>query len=492
VVRAVAHALASGEPQLALRGGEPHVPRLVRARPDERGAPAPAGDTASPLDPGGTVLVTGGTGTLGGILTRHLVARHGVRHLLLLSRRGREAGGALELEAELTAHGADIAFAACDAADRGALEEALAAVPADRPLTAVFHAAGVVDDGVLTSLTGERLAAVLRPKADAAWNLHELTEGRDLAAFVLFSSVAGTLGSPGQGNYAAANAFLDALAQHRRARGLPATALAWGRWVQSSGMTGRLDAADLTRMSRGGILPMATEQALALLDATLTDSRPTFVPARLDLVALGRGTGAAEGAVAPLLRGLVHAPPQEVAESGPAALERRLAGLSPDAQDEVLLDLVRAQAALVLGHASAETVETERGFLDMGFDSLTAVEFRNRLRSATGVRLPASVVFDHPTVSSLARFLRGEMARGATAEAELPIFDELARTDAALRAIPPEAKARLALRLEDLLLKLTRSPEPRDDNGASTADTAIESASDEEIFDIINNELGLS
>ncbi|MDA0567694.1 SDR family NAD(P)-dependent oxidoreductase, partial [Streptomonospora sp. S1-112] len=220
-----------------------------------------------PLDPAGTVLVTGGTGTLGVRLARHLVTAHGAGRLLLAGRGGPMAPGAAEAMAELTALGAEVEVRACDVADRAAVAALLAAVPPDRPLTAVVHAAGVLDDATLTALTREGLDRALAAKVDGAWHLHELTAEADLAAFVLFSSALGVLGAPGQANYAAANAFLDGLAHHRRARGLPATSLAWGLWAERSGLTGRLGAAGTARVRRCGLVPMPTVRALDLFDA---------------------------------------------------------------------------------------------------------------------------------------------------------------------------------------------------------------------------------
>ncbi|MFE2544023.1 SDR family NAD(P)-dependent oxidoreductase [Actinacidiphila glaucinigra] len=407
-------ALATGEPQLALRDGIAYAARLTRV-------PVPSDAVAPAFDGGGTVLVTGATGTLGGLVARHLVAERGVRHLLLLSRRGDEAPGAAELSAELVESGASVTWAACDAADRDALAEALAAVPADRPLTAVIHTAGVLDDGVIDSLTPQRLSAVLRPKADAALNLHELTRGLDLAAFVLFSSAAGVFGAPGQGNYAAANAFLDALAQHRRAHGLPATSLAWGLWEDTDGMAGRLDQADLDRMRRGGVRGLTAAEGLALLDLAdaLADGlgsadgdehggslRGLLVPMRLALPGGARSTD-----VAPLLRGLVRGPGRRVvtntgdrATAG-SALEQRLLGLDPAERERLLLDLVRTHVADVLGHGSPDAIDPEHAFSELGFDSLTAVELRNRLGASVGSRLPATLIFDYPTSLALARHL---------------------------------------------------------------------------------------
>ncbi|WP_338399812.1 type I polyketide synthase [Streptomyces caatingaensis] len=362
----------------------------------------------APLDPEGTVLVTGATGTLGALVARHLVTEHGVRHLLLTSRRGAEAPGAAELRAELEALGAEVTLAACDAADREALAALLAAVPDGHPLTGVFHVAGVLDDGVVASLTPERVDTVLRPKADAAWNLHELTRHLDLSAFVLFSSAAGTFGNPGQANYAAANSFLDALARHRHALGLPATSLAWGLWADASGMTGALDTTDLQRMARSGAAALTADEGLALLDTALGHPEPLHVPMHLDPAALAADAGT--DGVPALLRGLVRTPARRTAEAATAApgasLQQRLAALPAAERDAVLLDAVRTHVAAVLGHADADTMDADKSFKELGFDSLTAVELRNRLGTATGLRLPATLVFDYPTPAALAEHLR--------------------------------------------------------------------------------------
>ena len=236
-----------------------------------------------PLDPEGTVLITGGTGVLGTLLARHLVTRHGARNLLLISRKGRAAENAAAIESELTELGASVRIESCDAADRDSLQELLAGIPVEHPLTAVIHAAGVLDDAVFAAQTPHHLDVVLRPKVDAAWNLHELTASADLSSFVLFSSAAGVIGSAGQANYAAANAFLDGLAQHRRHRGMPGVSMAWGWWAQATGMTGHLDERDRARMSRSGYVPMSSSDGLAHFDAALRQSRSFVVPAQFHL-----------------------------------------------------------------------------------------------------------------------------------------------------------------------------------------------------------------
>ncbi|MGW7008901.1 type I polyketide synthase, partial [Streptomyces sp. NPDC054933] len=395
-------ACASGEPEVAIRGGLLRAPRLARA--------ATGGDTdVRPYDPNGTVLITGATGTLGGLVARHLVTEHGVRNLLLVSRRGERADGAVELASDLGELGAEVTWAACDVADRESLADVLASIPAEHPLTAVVHTAGVLDDGVIDSLTPERVRNVLRPKADAALNLHELTRDLDLSAFVLFSSAAGVFGSPGQANYAAANTFLDALAHHRRALGLPAVSLAWGLWDTDDGMAGGLDAADVSRMNRGGVQGLSADEGLQLLDAAATLGEPLLVPTRLDLATVR--ANAATGAVPPLLRGLVRTPARRTAEATDrSALAQTLTGLTEAEQERVLLDLVCTHVAAVLGYDSAHAVEPDRAFKELGFDSLTAVELRNRLGAETGMRLPATLIFDHPTSLVLARHLHSEIS----------------------------------------------------------------------------------
>jgi acyl transferase domain-containing protein len=400
-------ALASGEPQLAIRAGQVSAPRLARVAspPPVEGSTA---EDAAALDPRRTVLITGGTGTLGALLARHLVTRHGVRHLLLVGRRGGDVEGARELQAELESLGADVRIIACDASQRGALAAVLDSIPAERPLSAVFHAAGVLDDGVVESLTGERLDRVLAPKVDAAWNLHELTEHLDLQEFVLFSSVAGVLGSPGQGNYAAANAFLDALALHRQARGLPGISMAWGLWEQAGGMSGGLDVADRSRIARSGVNALSAKQGLELFDGALGGSEALILPVDLDFAALR--AQARTGALPALFGDLAGVSARPGDEHPRGSTARHLAA-TPDAERAgVILELVRSQVAAVLGHKSSAAVDEQRAFTALGFDSLTGVELRNHLARATGLRLPATLVFDYPTTASLAGYLQEELA----------------------------------------------------------------------------------
>ncbi|GGV50894.1 hypothetical protein GCM10010245_80120 [Streptomyces spectabilis] len=399
----VAAALATDEPELAIREGSLRAPRLTRVPLPEAAAAAegPWGD--------GTVLITGGTGTLGGLVARHLVTRHGVRDLLLVSRRGEAAPGAAELRVELEESGARVRLAACDTADRAALAALLDETGAG--LSAVVHVAGALDDGVVTALTPERLDTVLRPKADAALHLHELTAGLDLSAFVLFSSAAGVFGTPGQANYAAANAFLDALAQHRRAHGLPATSLAWGLWAQASEMTAHLGAGELDRRTRAGAAPLSSAEGLALFDATHAAGHALTVPVRLDLAGL-RARAASDG-VPPFLRTLVRAPQRRTAAAAGkqegSALAQRVAALPEADREEEVLTLVRGHAAAVLGYPSADAIAPDRAFREVGFDSLTAVELRNRLTAATGLRLPATLAFDYPAATVLARHILEEL-----------------------------------------------------------------------------------
>jgi polyketide synthase 12 len=351
-------------------------------------------------DPAGTTLITGGTGTLGSILARHLAA-NGTRHLLLLSRRGTIAPGAADLAADLTRLGATATITPCDTADPVAIAAALDSIPPSRPLTTVIHTAGTISDAIITELTADHLEATWRSKATTAWNLHQLTAGLDLTDFVVYSSVAGTLGTPGQASYAAANVFLDALATHRRTHGLPATSLAWGLWQPASGLTASLTQADHARLARHGIVPMSADHALRLYDTTHNQPHPHVIPASLDLTALHQ--------TPPILSALVRTPRLRSAvnanDVSPTAAGR-LAGLTGSEQEEFLITRVLTNVAAVLGHRDTATIGADRAFSQIGFDSLTAVELRNRLAADVGVALPAAVVFDHPTPTALARHIR--------------------------------------------------------------------------------------
>ncbi|MFD5387121.1 SDR family NAD(P)-dependent oxidoreductase [Streptomyces sp. NPDC127074] len=460
------------------------------------------------LDPEGTVLITGAGGVLGGLVARHLVTEHGIRRLLLVSRRGRAAESMTALETELTALGASVDIAACDVADRDALAGLLAGLPDDgHGLTGVVHAAGLLDDGTVTSLTPERLDAVLRAKVDGAWHLHELTRRFDVAMFALFSSAAGVLGSAGQANYAAANTFLDGLAQRRRAMGLPGVSLAWGMWAERSGMTGHLAEADLSRMTRGGLVPFSSEEGLRLFDTAGRLAEGVVVPARLDLGHLAATADTTP--VPPLLSGLVRRPvvsrrasAQDESGSQEAPLVRRLAGLGQGERQRTLLRLVQEHAATVLGHGSASAVDTDRGFLELGFDSLTAVELRNRLNAATGLRLPATLIFDYPTPAALAAHLNAEIAPVA-ADDPTDVATELDRLEAALlgtgTAADDDTRAMVAGRLKRLLSHWDGgrggpAPDgPTTDSGdAQDVAEHLETAEADELFAFIDQEFGTS
>ncbi|WP_405162982.1 type I polyketide synthase [Nocardia sp. NBC_01499] len=379
----------AGEPQLAIRAGVAQVPRL---------APAAAAGRPSRWNPDGTVLLTGATGALGALFARHLVAEHGVRRLLLLSRRGAEAPGAAELAAELTALGAEVTQAACDVSDAAALAERIAEIPTHAPLTAVVHLAGVLDDGGVETMRTGQLDRVFAPKVDAAWHLHELTKELPLAEFVLYSSIVGTAGNAGQANYGAANSFLDALAAHRRAEGLPGRALAWGPW--ELGMAAELDEVALARFRRMGMVPLPAETGTALFDAALRDEAAILVPVLLDRAALRIGER-----VPAVLRALVPAvPPVEPAAT--PGLADELAGLSADEQRERLIELLRSIAATVLDYPDPDEIDAELTFKEIGFDSLSGVEFRNQVKQDTGVQIPATVIFNYPTTAALAERLR--------------------------------------------------------------------------------------
>ncbi|MFC9293540.1 type I polyketide synthase [Streptomyces sp. NPDC057011] len=489
--QALIAAPATGEPQLAIRGGELYAPRLARMAVE----PA-APERPSPFDPDGTVLVTGATGVLGAMLARRLVTAYGARHLLLTSRRGPAADGADALRDELTALGAQVRIAACDAADRDALARLLASIPAEHPLTAVVHTAGVADDGVIASLTPERVDGVLRPKVDGAWNLHELTKDLPLSGFVLFSSAAAVFGAPGQGNYAAANGFLDALAEYRHAAGLPASSLSWGLWAEASGITGHLGEADLQRMIRAGLLPLTADDGLELFETALGRDRAWVLPMRLDTKAL-RAQGDALPAI---LRGLVRQAPRRAAAgtasgtgAGGTGLAERLAALPQSEQDAVLRELVCAQVATVLGHAGQDTVDPERAFKELGFDSLTAVDLRNRLNGETGLRLPATLIFDYPTPQALATHLREELVDAGVSPERL-VMERIEALEAALTSLELDdmAAAQTQVRLAALMSAWDGSR----GNGTAAEGTDVaedlESASVEEMYEFVGKEFGIT
>ncbi|MFF9351722.1 SDR family NAD(P)-dependent oxidoreductase [Streptomyces sp. NPDC014734] len=443
------------------------------------------------LDSHGTVLITGGTGTLGAVIARHLITAYGAGHLVLTSRRGPEAPGAAELAAELTAFGAQVTIAACDAADRDALKALLDSLSREHPLTAVVHAAGITDDAGLDGLTAEQVEAVLRPKVDAARNLHELTRDSQLSAFVLFSSLAGTLGNPGQANYAAANAYLDALATRRHADGLPATSMSWGLWERESALTGKLGVAERARMSRAGMAPLATEEALGLFDEALRGPLPVAVLARFDTAALQARAGA--GTIPAVFGRLVRASTRRAAAAvepadGGRLLTERLAQLSGEEQTAALLDLVREEVAVVLAHGSPAAIDPARAFKDLGFDSLTGVELRNRLNATTGRQLPPTLIFDHPTVAALAAYLHHELAPPEASPRER-LLSEWDALEARLLAADfgPADRSEVLRRLKALG---TRWESRQESDQPDEVDGHIRSASANEIFDFIDQELG--
>jgi acyl transferase domain-containing protein/NADPH:quinone reductase-like Zn-dependent oxidoreductase/acyl carrier protein len=372
------------------------------------------------LDPTGSVLITGGTGTLGSAVARHLVTVHGVRHLIVTSRHGLDAPGAPDLLEELTGLGAEVTITSCDVADRDSLAAVLASVDDRHPLTAVIHAAGLLDDGVIEALTPARMDAVFRPKADAAIHLDELTRDLDLAAFVLFSSVSGRIGNGGQANYAAANGFLDSLAGHRRSRGLPAASIAWGLWAQASGMTRDMSQADITRMGKHGIVPMSTESGLAMLDAVLTangvgNGLAKVAAVRIDAATLRRH----HAEPLPLMRRLVgmpdHGPAQQRPNAGIRDWGDRLRERAMDDRLNETVRLLRLETAAVLGHTDPAAIGAKQSFKELGLDSLTAVQLRNRLVKVTGLRLPTTLVFDYPTPAALAGHVLSEFGLDDTA-----------------------------------------------------------------------------
>ncbi|MER7826726.1 type I polyketide synthase [Streptomyces sp. NPDC096097] len=446
------------------------------------------------FEAGETVLITGGTGTLGTLLARHLVVEHGLRHVTLTGRRGMDTPAVERLRTELAELGAQVRVAACDAGDEEALGRLLDSITTEHSLAGVVHAAGVTDDGVVSALDPQRLNAVLHPKVDGAWNLHRLTEHLAPRMFALFSSASATLGAAGQGNYAAANAFLDSLAEYRHAQGLPATSLAWGLWGEASGMTGSLDERDLRRMSRSGVAPLGNAEGLALFDSGVLGGVPAVVPVKLDLA--GLRAHHADRPVPAVLRELVRvrrsaatATVTRVAgEAAPASLTDRLAPLSPAERHRLVLDLVREHTAAVLGHGSADEIDSDQAFKALGFDSLTAVELRNHLRTATSLAVPATLVFDHPTPAALTEHLL-ELAAPPRHDPVLQVMGELERLEAGIEAIGTGdgAHDEVAARLRRILRKLEAGSAPAT---ADSEDSSLETATAAELLAFIDSEFG--
>jgi acyl carrier protein len=433
--------------------------------------------------------VTGGTGLLGSLVAKHLAATGRAGCLVLASRSGPAAPGSAALAAAVAAAGAGVVVTACDAADRGALAGLLASLRPHPPLTGIIHAAGVLDDGVIESLTAQRIDAVMRPKADAAWNLHELTAGAGLRDFVLFSAGAATFGAAGQGNYAAANSFLDALAATRRAQGRPAVSLAWGLWADASAMTGHLGAGDKGRISRGGMTALSAADGLALLDRAMERDEPLLVPARIDVAGL-RARAARGEPVTAVWHALAGAPARAAVPAAGLAdsLRQQLAGLPPADAERLLLGVVCAHVAAVLGLPAAGAVDGRQAFKDLGFDSLTALELRNRLGAATGLRLPATLIFDYPTPAVLAARLVSDLAPGS-APADAGALDAVAKLEAAVATLAAAdgSRAVLAARLTSVLAVLERAKDSAADS--TDADGDLAAATAESIFDLLDNEL---
>jgi acyl transferase domain-containing protein/acyl carrier protein len=472
-------ALAAGQPELALRGGTALAPRLAPL-PEE-----PDGGRPS-IDPEKTVLITGGTNGLGALVARHLATEHGARRLLLVSRSGEKAPGAEELARELGDLGAEARIAGCDVADRDALAELLETIGSDHPLGAVIHCAGVVEDGVLTSLGAEQVERVFAPKVDGAWHLHELVSGLDLSHFVLFSSARGLVGAAGQANYGAANAFLDGLAAHRRAAGLAGISLAWGGWGEGSAMIAGLSESDRARLGRLGFAPMSSGQVLDLFDRACGREEALLAPVRFNKP--GLRAQAQAGALAPILSELVPAGPQQKRGD----LAARLATVPEAQRPEVTLELVRTHVAAVLGHSSAREVEPDRAFSEQGFDSLAAVELRNRLGAATGLALPSTLVFDHPNAAAVSAYLLGEVRPPAEGELrEAAAKDALSSLEAALSSLGEDegARERIGARLRSLSIELAAA-DTLDPEGQGAGGEDLGAMSAEEMFELIDEELG--
>ncbi|MFF5257264.1 SDR family NAD(P)-dependent oxidoreductase [Streptomyces leeuwenhoekii] len=489
----------AGEDQIALRPGGALVRRLVRTAHDRLPAPAGSGDTGN-WRPRGTVLVTGGTGALGAHAARWL-AEAGAEHLVLAGRRGERAPGARRLRQDLEAAGAAVTIVACDLADRPAVAHLLATLPDGPPLTAVVHTAGVVDDGVVDALDPERLATVLRPKANAAVHLHELTRDRDLEAFVLFSSVAGAVGNPGQANYAAANAVLDALAQRRRAHGLAATSISWGPWAGAGMAEG--DIAD--GLARRGVTAMPAATALAAFAAAAGSADAGFLYADIDWDRFLEQEGGEwrqplfDEVSSARTGAKTTAPADEAtADAAASALRRRLVTVPAAERERLLLDLVRKETAAALGRHGLDQVRPSGGFIDLGVDSLTAVRLRNRLRAATGLSLPTTLLFDHPTPLALARHLGAALDAGpatGTENTAAPTADSLlaqvSGLEHVLASAPPEPKVREQI-VERLQVLIAQWRPDASHPVTAHEGTDLDDASDEELFGLIGEEFGIS
>ncbi|MFJ8690829.1 type I polyketide synthase [Micromonospora wenchangensis] len=442
-------AAAAGHDEVRLRAGVASVPELTPATTGPR----------PPVD--GTVLVTGAAGALGSAVARHLVTAYGVRDLVLLGRRG-----APDLAAELAALGVTAISVAGDVTDPGVVAAALHG----RTLHGVVHAAGALADGVLSGLTPDQLDRAWRAKVTGARVVDRLTRDTDLAFFVLFSSVAGLFGAAGQAAYAAANSALDALAERRRAAGLPATSIAWGPW-SGTGMTGDLGVADRARLAAAGLAPLPVATGLALFDAALTSAEPVVVAAALRTATLDPATAPA------LLRTLLPAgePPS------PPVLD--LTGLDTPGRRQAVTDLVRATAATVLGHQPGTLLPVTGVFHHLGFDSLTSVDLRNRLSAATGVPLGVGAVFDHPTPAALAAYLLTQLDTATDADPE----DE--RIRATLRTLPVDRLRRAGL-LDRLLALADEPPRPDDPAGPADHSDDLDALSGEELLALAAQTVG--
>jgi amino acid adenylation domain-containing protein len=405
--------IAADEPQVALRAGQILVPRLTPIGAAATGSGRAAGRRpAKPprFEAESTVLITGGTGGVGALVARHLVEHHGARHLILASRSGPHAPGAERLQGALSDLGATVTVCRCDVTDRESLRELIGAIGVEPPLTAVVHAAGTLADGVLSALSAERLSSVLAPKVAGAWNLHQLTQDLDLSAFILFSSVTGVTGGAGQANYAAANTFLDALASHRHGRGLPATALAWGPWREAGGMTAHLSPGDYARLARFGIEPLGNLESLRRFDEACSRSEALIVPIRVHRAGM-REPGAAPAVMFRALARPAHRTPRPAVNDTFTAQFTHATG---NERRRVVLEAVRAEAAIALGHDSRAAVDARQPFREAGLDSLAAVELRNGLVNTTGLRLAPTVTFDHPTPAALTDHLLEQLSAGDT------------------------------------------------------------------------------